>query len=183
MKPIEGKSDGRPSGGTIHLNAVDGSGLSVALTLTHGGYFGAQVTIDGLGLLLGHGISRFDPRPGRANSPAPGKRPLHNMCPTAVLKDGKPVMALGAVGGRRIVNSVFDVLAYRLGQGQSLADAVKSPRIHTEGDATLTMEPGWNEGVKDHLKGIGYELKSGAVASLNAIERDPKSGELTTASR
>ncbi len=41
MKPIEGKSDGRPSGGTIHLSAVDASGLSVALTLTHGGYFGA----------------------------------------------------------------------------------------------------------------------------------------------
>ncbi|HEV3386053.1 MAG TPA: gamma-glutamyltransferase, partial [Gemmata sp.] len=137
-KPIEGKSDGRPSGGTIHLSAIDANGLSVALTLTHGGYFGAQVTIDGLGLLLGHGISRFDPRPGRANSPAPGKRPLHNMCPTVVLRDGKPVMALGATGGRRIVNSVFEVLAYKLGQGQSLAEAVKAPRIHTEGDTSLT---------------------------------------------
>jgi gamma-glutamyltranspeptidase/glutathione hydrolase len=182
-KPIEGKSDGRPSGGTIHLSAIDAYGLTAALTLTHGGYFGAQVTIDGLGLLLGHGISRFDPRPGLANSPAPGKKPLHNMCPTVVLQEGKPVLAIGAVGGRRIVNSVFEVLAYRFGQGQSLADAVKAPRIHTEGDASLTIEPGWNNGVKDHLKTIGYDLKQGAVASLNAIERNTVTGEVTGNSR
>src|SRR5262249_14101700 len=94
-KPVGGESDGRPAGGTIHLNAVDSSGMMVALTLTHGGYFGAQVTIDGLGLVLGHGMSRFDPRAGRANSPGPGKRPLHNMCPTVVSRDGKPVLTLG----------------------------------------------------------------------------------------
>src|SRR5262249_17974793 len=119
-KMIEAKSDDRPAGGTVHLNAVDASGLTVALTFTHGDGFGAQVTIDGLGLVLGHGMLRFAPRPGRANSPAPGKRPLHNMCPVVVTRDGKPVLALGAVGGRRIVNTVFEVLAYRLGQSLPL---------------------------------------------------------------
>jgi gamma-glutamyltranspeptidase / glutathione hydrolase len=182
-KPIEGKSDGRPSGGTIHLSAIDAEGLTAALTFTHGGYFGSQVTIDGLGLLLGHGVSRFDPRPGRANSPAPGKKPLHNMCPTVVLREGKPVLAIGATGGRKIVNSVFEVLAFHLGQGQSLAEAVKVPRIHTEGDTSLVLEPGWSDGVKDNLKAIGYELKPGAVASLNAIERNTMTGEVMAASR
>ena len=182
-KPIAGRSDGMRTDGTIHLTAVDANGMMAALTFTHGGSFGAQVTIDGLGLILGHGMSRFDPRAGRANSPAPGKRPLHNMCPTIVVKDGKPVLALGATGGRRIVNTVFDVLAYRFGQSLTLADAVKAPRMHTEGDATLTMEATWPGLVTDHLKGIGYAVKPGPGATLNAIERVPTSGDLRTAAR
>jgi gamma-glutamyltranspeptidase/glutathione hydrolase len=182
-KALEGTSDGLPSGGTIHLNAVDATGLTVALTLTHGGYFGAQVTIDGLGLVLGHGVSRFDPRPNRANSIAPGKRPLHNMCPTVVTKSGKPVLALGAIGGRRIVNTVFDVLAYRFGRSLPLADAVKAPRIHTEGGAALTLEAAWPARTSDYLKDAGYDVKTGPGATLSAIERDPATGELRAAAR
>jgi gamma-glutamyltranspeptidase / glutathione hydrolase len=182
-KPVAGKSDGRPANGTIHLNAADATGMMVALTFTHGEALGAQVTVDGLGLVLGHGMSRFDPRPGRPNSADPGKRPLHNMCPTIVLKDGKPVLALGATGGRRIVNTVCDVLAYRLGQALPLAEAVKSPRIHTEGDTTLTMEAAWPASVSDHMKAVGYTVKPGAGANLSAIERDPATGECRTAAR
>jgi len=182
-KPLEGATDGRPSGGTVHLNAIDATGLTAALTFTHGGYFGAQVTIDGLGLVLGHGVSRFDPRPGRANSPAPGKRPLHNMCPTVVTKGGNPVLALGATSGRRIVNAVFDVLAYRLGQALPLAEAVKAPRLHTEGDTAVSLEPGWPARVGEHLNAVGFDVKAGPGASLSAIEREAATGELRTAAR
>ena len=43
-----GTADNRPANGTVHLNAVDASGLTAAVTLTHGESFGAQVTVDGL---------------------------------------------------------------------------------------------------------------------------------------
>src|SRR3954464_492967 len=123
-KPVPAETDGRSSGGTIHLSAVDGQGNMVALTLTHGSSFGAILTVNGLGLILGHGMSRFDPRPGKPNSPGPCKRPLHNMCPTIVLRDGQPVLALGGTGGRRIPNAVFDVLTQYVARDQPLADAV-----------------------------------------------------------
>jgi len=45
--------------------------------------------------------------PGQANSVAPGKRPLCNMCPIIVKQDDKPILAIGASGGRRIMASVF----------------------------------------------------------------------------
>jgi gamma-glutamyltranspeptidase/glutathione hydrolase len=182
-KPVGAKSDGRSAGGTIHLNAVDSSGMMVALTLTHGNSFGAQVTVDGLGLVLGHGMSRFDPRPGQPNSPGSGKRPLHNMCPMIVTRGEKPVLALGATGGRKIVNTVFDALVYRIGEGRPFAEMVKAPRVHTEGDLALTLEKDWPEAVPDRFKKIGYTLKSGAGATLSAIERDPKSGALLAATR
>ncbi|MGI8978777.1 MAG: gamma-glutamyltransferase family protein [Pirellulaceae bacterium] len=166
-KPLRAESDGRPAGGTIHLNAVDASGLAVALTLTHGEPLGAQVTVDGLGLVLGHGMSRFDPRAGRPNSPGPGKRPLHNMCPTVVTKEGAPVLAMGATGGRRIVSGVANVLARRIGEAKPLAEAVKAPRLHSEGGLALTAEEGW---AADDLRAIGYAVTKGSVSSLSAIE-------------
>jgi gamma-glutamyltranspeptidase/glutathione hydrolase len=182
-KPVGTRSDGRPAGGTIHLNAVDAAGMMVSLTLTHGNAFGAQVTVEGLGLVLGHGMSRFDPRPARPNSVGPGKRPLHNMCPTIVTRDGRPVLTLGATGGRRIVNTVFDVLAYRLGEGKPLSDAVKAPRMHTEGDRSLILEKDWPADVMDHLKKVGYTIRIGGVANLSAIERDTRSGTVHEARR
>jgi len=182
-KPVAAASDGRPAGGTIHLTAIDASGLAVALTFTHGEGFGACVTVDGLGLVLGHGMSRFDPRPGRPNSVGPGKRPLHNMCPTVVTRGGKPVLALGATGGRRIPNTLFDVLSYRVGRGKELPDAVKAPRLHTEGDLTLTLEAAWSAAVTDHFKKVGYALRTGPGATLNAIERDPATGAVRSAMR
>jgi gamma-glutamyltranspeptidase/glutathione hydrolase len=157
--------------------------VCVALTLTHGGGFGAQVAVPGLGLLLGHGMSRFDPRPGRPNSVGPGKRPLHNMCPTVVTRDGRSVLALGATGGRRIPNTVFDVLLARLGEGRSLEEAVKAPRMHTEGGKEVTLEPAWPAVEGQRLKEVGYTVRSGPGAVLNAIERDPATGMLWHAAR
>jgi gamma-glutamyltranspeptidase/glutathione hydrolase len=141
------------------------------------------VTVDGLGLILGHGMSRFDPRPGRPNSPGPGKRPLHNMCPTVVSRGGRPLLALGAVGGRRIPNTVFDVLAYRIGEGRDLTEAVRSARMHTEGDARLALEARWPAADVQRFQEAGYVVKRGPGATLHAVERDPGSGELHPAAR
>jgi gamma-glutamyltranspeptidase / glutathione hydrolase len=181
-KPIPHASDGGKAGGTIHLNAVDASGMMVALTFTHGNAFGAQVTVEGIGLTLGHGMSRFDPRPGRANSPGSGKRPLHNMCPTIVTKNRTPVLALGATGGRMIPNTVLDVLASWTG-GRPLAEAVKAPRVHTEGDLQLRMEASFQLETIERLKRMGYTIRTGPAANLSAIERDPKTGALQSAAR
>jgi gamma-glutamyltranspeptidase/glutathione hydrolase len=128
-------------------------------------------------------MSRFDPRPGQPNSPGPGKRPLHNMCPTVLCRDGKPFLGLGAVGGRRIPNTLFDVLAYLLGQGKSLEEAVKAPRMNTQGNLTVNLEAGWPEEDRKYLQQIGYEVRTGPGAALNAIGRDPATGAFRSAMR
>ncbi|MCE9530107.1 MAG: gamma-glutamyltransferase family protein [Planctomycetes bacterium] len=180
-KPVEAKSDGRSANGTVDLNAIDSSGLTAALTFTHGGYLGAQVAIEELGIVFGHGMSRFDPRPGRANSPGPGKRPLHNMCPTIVTKDGQSVLSVGATGGRKIVSAVTAVLANRIGHGMAITDTVNKPRIHSEGDLATIVDNDI-KGV-EALKDLGYTVTTGTVAALNAIERNPETGTLASAAR
>lgn len=180
-KPIEASSDGRSATGTIHLNAIDSKGLSVALTFTHGNAFGAQVTVDGLGLVLGHGMSRFDPRPGQANSAGPGKRPLHNMCPTVVTRDSTPILAIGATGGRRIVSALARTVAGYVGERMPLAAAAAAPRIHCEGDLNIIADKSLP--TADDLRSEGYKITSGGVANLTALERNCATGELTAAAR
>jgi len=183
QKPVAAATDGRSAHGTVHLSAVDSQGMMVALTLTHGNSFGACVTVDGLGLILGQGMSRFDPRPGKPNSVGPGKRPLHNMCPCVVLRDGKPLYCLGAVGGRRIPNAIFNVLAHLVGRGESLEDAVAAPRLHTEGDQNLTAEAAWPKSSLERLEKVGYKVKAGPVATLNAVAFDASTGQSRSAAR
>ena len=70
-----------------------------------------------------------DPEPGRPNSIAPGKRGLNNMTPLLVLRDGQPVMALGAPGGARIINALTQVLSNVVDHGLSMQAAMEIPRI------------------------------------------------------
>ena len=127
--------------GTNSISSVDRHGNLVAITLTQGGSFGAQVTVEGLGLTLGHGMSRFDPHPGHPNAPGPGKRPLHNMCPSIVLRDDQPVLAVGAAGGVRIPNAIFDVLTSYVLRGAPIELAVAPPRLHCTGTLDVAVEP------------------------------------------
>lgn len=182
-KPLSLEFDSRPQDGTVHLSAVDGHGNMAAITLTHGNTLGARVTVDGLGLVLGHGMSRFDPRPGHPNSPGPGKRPLNNMCPTIVLRDGHGVLALGGTGGRKIPNSVFEVLARYGGRNASMKEAMAAPRLQTEGDLKLVLEAGWPAEEAKFLETLGYAVQSGPSAVVSAVSFDPETGECSAATR
>jgi gamma-glutamyltranspeptidase/glutathione hydrolase len=182
-KPVPAATDGRSADGTVHLSAFDRMGNAAALTLTHGNAFGALVTVEGLGLVLGHGMSRFDSRPNHPNGPGPGKRPLHNMCPTVVLRDGRAVLALGAVGERKIPNAVFEVLAQMVGSGKALEDAVASSRLHTEGGLNVVAEAKVPETEREYLKKAGYTVSTGSAAIVSAATFDAKTGDSRMARR
>jgi len=169
--------------GTNHISCVDGHGNMVALTLTQGNAFGAQITIEGLGITLGHGMSRFDPHPGHPNAPGPGKKPLHNMCPTVVLRDRRPVFALGGSGGVRIPNAIYDVLGHYAGRGASLAAAVAAPRMNSVGTRNVTVEASWPKAEVDYLAQCGFNVRTGEGAIVSAVSFDPQTGNCDSAMR
>ena len=128
-------------GCTTHLSVADAEGNLVALTNTLLSPFGAKVVSPGTGVLLNNGIMWFDPRPGRPNSIAPGKRPLSNMCPLVATRDGRPWFALGGSGGRRILPAVFQVASFLIDGGLSLESAVRQPRINVDGGPEVEVDP------------------------------------------
>lgn len=165
--------------GTVHVCAADRQGNVVSLTHSHGGSFGSLLTVPGTGILLSHGLSRFDPRPGRANSIGPGKRPLHNMSPLLILKDTAPYLGLGGAGGRTIVSNLSHVIARVVDRAASLAEAITTSRFHVETAEPIMVEQG-GETLAAALEGLGHraELRP-PFGSLQAIQIGAEPGVMT----
>lgn len=177
-KPIATELQQHLDEGTNNICSVDRKGNMAAVTLTHGGSFGAQVTVDGLGLTLGHGMSRFDPHPGHPNAPGPGKRPVDNMCPSVALREGIPVMAVGAAGGQRIPNCIFGVLMNYALRSARMEAAVAAPRLQSTGTLDVAVEPEWPKETAEYLKRVGFKVQTWeSSAVVGAVSFDPKEGE------
>ncbi len=125
---------------TTHLTVCDEAGTMVSMTTTLLSSMGSRVVLPGTGVLMNNGVMWFDPRPGQPNSPAPGKRPLTNMCPVIVRRGGEPVMAVGASGGRRILAAVVQMLAFVGDFGMDPAAAAAYPRIDVSGPDEVSAD-------------------------------------------
>ena len=117
-------------------------------------------------------MSRFDPRPDHPNSPGPRKRPLHNMLPTIVSKNGRAILAAGGRGGRKIPNAMFEFLTEFAVIGRPLADAMAAPRLHTEGATNVEFEKTLPAEDAEELAKFGYTTKAGGSATLSAVARE-----------
>jgi gamma-glutamyltranspeptidase/glutathione hydrolase len=126
---------------TTHITAVDSDGMMVALTTTLLSSFGSRFVSPSTGILMNNGIMWFDPRPGRPNSLAPAKRPLCNMCPVILARDGQPWLAAGGSGGRRILAAVTQLLSFVVDFGLDAAAAAHHPRIDVSGTGTISADP------------------------------------------
>jgi len=126
---------------TTHVTAVDRDGMMVALTTTLLSSFGSRYVSPSTGILLNNGIMWFDPRPGKPNSLGPARRPLCNMCPAIVSRHGRPWLAAGASGGRRIVAAVAQLLAFVTDFGLDAGAAAHHPRIDVSGTGIVSADP------------------------------------------
>ena len=125
---------------TAHLNAVDASGMVVALTFTHGpAWFGGRWAIPGTGVVMNGGMHNFT----RAAPVKRGNRwyGVSNMTPTIATTAAGDRLALGGPGARRIPSNIALVLARHFIAGEGLQAAVSGGRLHAE-----SRECAWLEG-------------------------------------
>lgn len=163
----------RSSRDTTHISVVDTQGNAVALTHSLGSPSGAIG--DGLGFMYNGLMSRFDPRPGRAGSIAPGKRRPSSAAPTIVFKDDRPFIVIGAPGGSYIAPSVAQGIMNIVDFDMSMLEAVCAPRVVAVSDA-IDVSNRVAHRVTDELQGMGYEVRrswqSYAFAALHGIMID-----------
>jgi len=155
---------------TTHVTTADADGNVVAMTQTINNLFGSKATVPGTGMLLNNTMALFDPHPGTPASIAPGKRVTSSMAPTIVLRDGKPVWALGLPGGVRIFTSVFQAVVNLIDHRMSLQEAVEAPRIWSQGQE-LEMEQDIPVAVRDAVAARGHEVVAvgGVAGGMNAV--------------
>jgi gamma-glutamyltranspeptidase/glutathione hydrolase len=177
---------------TTHFSVADEEGWWVACTATINTAFGSKVVIPGTGLLLNNEMDDFSLDPGvpnyfgligsKANAVEPRKRPLSSMSPTIVLKDGKPILAVGAAGGPTIITQTVGNIIGVLDLGLPIDAALAAPRVHHQWQpGTLRLEETWDAELRTKMQERGHELNVTAeFGGSNAVSwRD---GTFTAAS-
>lgn len=162
---------------TSHISIVDADGDVLSMTTTIENGFGSRLMAHGF--LLNNELTDFSFRTHDggwpvANRVEPGKRPRSSMSPTIVLRDGKPVLAIGSPGGSRIIGYVAQAIIASLDWGMDVQQAVSMPhalnRFGTfdleEGTDAAALQPG--------LEKLGYEVNMRELNSgIHAIAIGP----------
>lgn len=165
--------------GTIHVAAADNQGNLVSATISQGGLFGSCLAVPGTGIILGHGMCRFDPHPDLDNSPGSRKRPLNNVCPLIIRTSDRDV-AIGARGGRRIV-SVLPQIAQRIvDDGASARFASVAPRLHTMTGDSIEISHNFDAEIRDALEsnGLRVEVPNEVAGAAHGAEILKSTGQL-----
>ena len=149
--------------GTMHVSASDVDGNVASMTISQGGAFGSLFVAEGTGVILGHGMCRLDPRPGRKNSVASGKRPLNNTAPLMVRLPDRDV-GMGLPGGRRLVNANTQMAQRVVDYGSTSYEAASAPRLHIQTHEPLLIMPSAGDAVIEGLREMGHEVETGGVA-------------------
>ena len=138
---------------TTHFSVVDAEGNAVSLTYTLEYSYGSRLVVDGAGFLLNNEMGDFNAIPGVTNSSGrigtppnlirPEKRMISSMTPTIVAKDGKPVIIIGAPGGRTIINTVLQVILNVIDHEMNIGEAVEAGRVHHQWLPDRTVIEKW----------------------------------------
>ncbi len=145
---------------TTHIVVADRWGDVAAYNITIEQTGGSGIVVPGRGFLLNNELTdfTFGPAPGDPNLPAPGKRPRSSMAPTILLKDGKPLLAVGSPGGATIITTVVQILLNRFEFGMSLPDALAAPRASQRNAAATQAEQGFIDRYGSALTALGHTL-------------------------
>jgi gamma-glutamyltranspeptidase / glutathione hydrolase len=155
----------RPSGypdtqqHTTHFVIADREGNVVSATQTLGNVFGSKVMPEGTGIWLNDALawSRFEPA-GNVFDVYPGRQPLYALCPTIIMRDGRPRIALGTPGGRTIQQTTPQMITNMLDFDMNVQQSVSAPRFSHIVPDQLVVEEGIPQNVSADLSALGHDL-------------------------
>lgn len=156
---------GNPMGGdTIYLCAVDRDGQCASLiqSLYYG--FGSGVMASRTGVLLQNRGAYFSLRADHPNVIAPRKRTLHTLMPGLMLRDGRPALVCGAMGGDGQAQTRLQLVTNIVDAGMDVQEAIDAPRwlagagITEHGPEPLLLEDRIAPSVRAGLAALGHEV-------------------------
>lgn len=177
------------NGDTTYLTVADKDGMMVSLIQSNYRGMGSGLVADGLGFMFQDRGELFSLKEGHANVYAPGKRPFHTIIPAFLMKNGKPLMSFGLMGGPMQPQGHVQVLTNIIDFGMNVQEAGDAARWQhygsteptedwQEGPGRLEVESGIAPDVRARLEKMGHkvELGEGGFGGYQAIWRDPETG-------
>jgi len=164
---------GNPSlqqGDTIYLTAADAEGNMVSLIQSNYRGMGSGIVVPGLGFGFQDRGEMFVMDQRHANAYAPGKRPLHTIIPAFVMKDGRPFMSFGVMGGAMQPQGHVQIIVNMVDFGLGLQEAGDAARWQHEGSTDynvphmttggwVNLESGVPWGTVAELKRRGHDIR------------------------
>ncbi len=162
--------------GTSHFVAADKAGNVASMTSTVEGVFGSQLIANGF--VLNNELTDFTFAPEENGAPVanrvePGKRPLSSMSPTIVFgPDGKPILAVGSAGGKRIIMHVTKALVGVLDFGLTPEQALALPNLFYDKDGLVIENTPLGNWLAPQISAFGAKTKATDLGSkLNIAYR------------
>lgn len=179
-------------GDTVYLTTADKEGNMVSLIQSNYRGMGSGIVVPGLGFVFQDRGELFSMDPNHANVYEPGKRPFHTIIPAFVMKDGKPFMSFGVMGGAMQPQGHVQILTNMIDFGMNLQEAGDAARWrHTgstqptddndqylEDSGTLNLESGYDYKTVRKLIMRGHEIAFdvGGYGGYQAIMWDSEEG-------
>jgi gamma-glutamyltranspeptidase/glutathione hydrolase len=176
-------------GDTIYLTVADADGNMVSLIQSNYSGLGSGMTPGDLGFMLQDRGALFSLDPLHPNVFEPGKRPFHTIIPAFVMKDGKPWLSFGVMGGSMQPQGHVQILVNMIDFGMNTQEAGDAPRIRHTGSSqptdevmtdggTIYLESGYTDAVREQLEEMGHKLSTGSTSygGYQAIRRDATRG-------
>ena len=126
------------AGDTIYLTVADRDGNMVSLIQSNYRGMGSGMTPGELGFVLQDRAELFALDENHANVVAPGKRPFHTIIPAFVMKDGKPLMSFGLMGGAMQPQGHAQIVVNMRDFGMNLQEAGDAARVNHSGSSQPT---------------------------------------------
>jgi gamma-glutamyltranspeptidase / glutathione hydrolase len=173
-------------GDTTYFTVADKDGMMVSIIQSNYRGMGSGLSPDGLGFMFQDRGELFALTDGHPNIYAPGKRPFQTIIPGFAVKDGKPWLSFGVMGGDMQPQGQAQIISNMVDFGLDLQAAGDSPRWHHEGgmeptgeqlgvQGILRLETGVPMETQLALQKIGWKLgaSDGGFGGYQAIENWP----------
>ncbi|CAG2106996.1 unnamed protein product [Medioppia subpectinata] len=152
--------------GTGHISVIAPNGDTVSVTSSINSVFGSKRISQSTGIILNNEMKDFAvdangiPSDDSPNSMIGGKRPLTSMSPTIIIdRNGDTKLAIGGIGGTRILSSVSQVLYQTLWRCKSLKEATDTSRLYIDiNQNTVLYEAEFPKVYTDGLYHFGHRL-------------------------
>lgn len=151
------------AGETIYLTVADKDGNMVSLIQSNYRGMGSGMVPPGLGFMLQDRGELFSLNEGDFNVYEPGKRPFHTIIPAFVMKDSKPLMSFGVMGGDFQPQGHVQIIMNMVDFGMNLQEAGDAPRIDHYGTSKPTGEKATGKGTIHLETGYDYEVIRGLM--------------------
>ncbi len=167
---------------TIYMTTIDKDGNIVSLIQSNYSGYGTGMVAPGAGFSFHNRGAGFELEPGKPNSLAGRKRPLHTIIPAFMRKDDLAV-GFGIMGGWNQSQAHAQFIANVVDFGMNVQAALESARFTklTFEGCDVQMESRVAEAVRNELQRRGHVITvpgafSGAMGNGEAVMRDAKRG-------